>query len=110
MYGNIHRHMVVCILLTITTMCVSGNILLYVVGAKVLSGARVKEIFVEDFLDAEASAEGSHLALYTYDDMKGRKERDKVKKPSLQLWRYVHAIVGLYACNCKCISCIVTRK
>ena len=46
----------------------------------------MKDISVEHFGDAEASAEGSHLALFCFDGMKGRKKQEQ-PRPSIDLWR-----------------------
>ena len=58
----------------------------HAVGVQVLDKAAVKDIFVESFGDAEASAEGTHLGLFSFDKMKGSK-KDKLPQPSVGLWR-----------------------
>lgn len=58
-------------------------------GASLLKKAKVKEILLEGFSDPEAAAEGTHLALFTYDDMKGKKptnEEPTNEKPSVVFW------------------------
>ncbi len=43
---------------------------------------------MDDFSDAEAAAEGSHLALYCYTDMKGNTGENKTSDPTLSVARY----------------------
>ena len=58
------------------------------VGAKLLQKAKVKQIMMDDFSDPESCSVGTHLALFQYEDMKGKEK--KSEKPSIELWRYVH--------------------
>ena len=48
---------------------------------------------MDDFSDPESCSVGTHLALFQYEDMKGKDK--KSEKPSIELWRYVY----VYLCR-----------
>jgi aminopeptidase len=54
-------------------------------GVKMLEQAKVRDIMLEDFSDAQSCAEGSQLALFAYDDMKGKGKKDR-PKANVDLW------------------------
>lgn len=50
----------------------------FTVGTLALQSVGVTEVSVENFGDAEAAAEGAHLAVWSYQDLKSEKKRKKV--------------------------------
>ena len=77
------------------------------VGTSLLQRAKVKDIVMDDFSDPEAAAEGTHLALYQYTDMKGKsnssnKEGETEEEtPTVSVSRYMESthtgvVVHLY--------------
>ena len=54
-------------------------------GTKALQQARVQELLLDDLGDAEASAEGSTLSLFSCDKLKAERKRRKI--PATSLWR-----------------------
>lgn len=57
--------------------------LFLIVATSLLRNAQVKEIIMDDFCDPQAAAEGAHLALYHYTDMKGTDAAKECKKSPL---------------------------
>ena len=66
------------------------NFLLFVLlspaGARILQQAKVQDIVMDDFSDGQSTAEGCHLSLFAYKDMKSNTKSETAEIPNTALW------------------------